>query len=205
MQTLVLNVAPMLIGVVSLIIALGLYIRVKAQPEGNETMNRIGKYIREGSMAFLTREYKVLFVYSLVVMVLLGFSLGIVASLCFLLGAFLSLLAGFFGMKAATYANVRTAQSARDGSKANALLTALDGGAVMGLCVAGLGLIGLGGLYYVFGGTSIIGTVLHSFAVGASSIALFARIGGGIYTKAADVGSDIAGKVLENIPEDDPR
>jgi K(+)-stimulated pyrophosphate-energized sodium pump len=110
-------------------------------------------------------------------------------------------------MKAATYANVKTTQAARTGSKPLALLTALDGGAVMGLSVAGLGAIGLGVLYIIFQNAEdkVLSTVLHSFAVGASSIALFARIGGGIYTKAADVGSDIAGKVIENIPEDDPR
>lgn len=204
MQNLLL-LSPMLLGPVALIVALALYVRIKGLPDGNETMNRIGGYIRAGSMAFLTREYKVLAVYSIVVMVLLGFSLGWLAAVCFLLGAFLSLLAGFFGMKAATYANVRTAQSAREGSKPNALLTALDGGAVMGLSVAGLGLLGLGGLFWYFQGSEKISTVLHAFAVGASSIALFARIGGGIYTKAADVGSDIAGKVIENIPEDDPR
>ncbi|MGZ3712451.1 MAG: sodium/proton-translocating pyrophosphatase, partial [Bdellovibrionota bacterium] len=196
---------PVIAGPIALVVAIALYFRIKAQPDGNETMNRIAKYIREGSMAFLTREYKVLAVYSLVVMALLAYALGAVAAGCFLLGAFLSLLAGFCGMKAATYANVRTAQSAREGSKPNALLTAIDGGAVMGLSVAGLGLLGLGGLYLAFRGTPVVGSALHAFAVGASSIALFARIGGGIYTKAADVGSDIAGKVIENIPEDDPR
>jgi K(+)-stimulated pyrophosphate-energized sodium pump len=197
--------SPLIVGPLALVVALFLYLRIKGLPDGNETMNRIGSYVRAGSMAFLTREYKVLFIYALVVMGLLAFALGPIAAVCFLLGAFLSLLAGFFGMKAATYANVRTAQSAREGSKPNALLTALDGGAVMGLSVAGLGLLGLGALYYVFKGQEVVGTVLHSFAVGASSIALFARIGGGIYTKAADVGADIAGKVIENIPEDDPR
>src|SRR5690606_355258 len=137
------------------------------------------------------------------------FAFGVISGGCFLLGAVLSLLAGFVGMKAATFANVRTAQAARGGSRADALLVALDGGAVMGLFVASLALLGLGGLYLVFTGegefTHELGTVLHSFAVGASSIALFARIGGGIYTKAADVGADIAGKVIEGIPEDDPR
>jgi K(+)-stimulated pyrophosphate-energized sodium pump len=197
--------APMIAGVVGLLIAVFFYIRIKAQPTGNETMNRIAQYIREGSMAFLVREYKVLTVYAVVVAILLGLTLGALAAVCFILGAFLSLLAGFFGMKAATYANVRTTQAAANGSKANALLIALDGGAVMGLAVAGLGLIGLGGLFYFYNGTEVLGTVLHSFAVGASSIALFARIGGGIYTKAADVGADIAGKVIEGIPEDDPR
>jgi len=196
---------PTIAGVVGLIIAAYFYFRVKSQPAGNETMNRIAGYIREGSMAFLVREYKVLSVYSLVVAIALYFMLGLVASVCFILGAFLSLLAGFFGMKAATYANVRTTQAASTGSKAKALLVALDGGAVMGLAVAGLGLIGLGALFKMYVDSNQLGTVLHAFAVGASSIALFARIGGGIYTKAADVGADIAGKVIEGIPEDDPR
>ena len=198
-------VAPLIAGAVGLFIALLLYIRVKAQPSGNETMNRIAGYIREGAMAFLYREYKVLLAYSVIVAILLYATLGPLSAASFALGAFLSLLAGFFGMKAATYANVRTTQAANLKSKSKALLLALDGGAVMGLAVAGLGLLGLGGLFYVFRGDAALATVLHSFAVGASSIALFARIGGGIYTKAADVGADIAGKVIENIPEDDPR
>lgn len=198
-------VSPIIAGIIGLVVALVLYFRVKAQPQGNETMNRIATYVREGSMAFLVREYKVLAIYAVVVGLALGFSLGWTAAAWFLMGAFLSLLAGFFGMKAATYANVRTAQAAQTGSKSKSLLVALDGGAVMGFSVAGLGLIGLGVLYYIYQGTEQVGTILHSFAVGASSIALFARIGGGIYTKAADVGADIAGKVIENIPEDDPR
>lgn len=205
MTSLHLVLSPVIAGALGLIVALIFYVRVKRQPTGNETMNRIAGYVREGAMAFLVREYKVLAAYSVVVGIALGLSLGWLAAGCFILGAFLSLLAGFAGMKAATYANVRTTQAASTGSKANALLVALDGGAVMGLAVAGLGLLGLGGLYYFYQGDEHIGTILHSFAVGASSIALFARIGGGIYTKAADVGADIAGKVVENIPEDDPR
>ncbi len=198
-------ISPLIAGVIGLIVAVVFYIRVKAQPEGNETMNRIASYIREGAMAFLVREYKVLAIYSVVVGIALWYALGAVSAMSFVLGAFLSLLAGFFGMKAATYANVRTSQAASTGVKSKALLVALDGGAVMGLSVAGLGLIGLGLLYKMFAQDVNVATVLHSFAVGASSIALFARIGGGIYTKAADVGADIAGKVIENIPEDDPR
>ena len=198
--------APSIAGLVGLVIAIGLYFRVKAQPAGNETMNRIAGYIREGAMAFLVREYKVLAVYSIVVAALLGWALGSTAATWFIIGAVLSLFAGFIGMKAATFANVRTTHAAATTTKGNALLVALDGGAVMGLSVAGLGLIGLGLIYYFFNqDTENLGTILHSFAVGASSIALFARIGGGIYTKAADVGADIAGKVVENIPEDDPR
>jgi K(+)-stimulated pyrophosphate-energized sodium pump len=205
MTTESLLMTPLIAGIIGLAVALILYIRVKRQPDGNETMKRISQYVREGAMAFLVREYKVLALYAIVVGIALGLSLGWISAGCFVLGAFLSLLAGFFGMKAATFANVRTTQAASTGSKPAALLVALDGGAVMGLSVAALGLIGLGILYYKFQGTEIVGTVMHSFAVGASSIALFARIGGGIYTKAADVGADIAGKVIEGIPEDDPR
>ncbi len=197
-------------AVAGLVLAAFFYFRVRALPEGNADMARIAGYIREGAMAFLTREYKVLAVYAAVVFVALGFMLTWVAALWFLTGAALSLGAGFVGMKAATYGNVRTAQAAAGGSRANALLTALDGGAVMGLCVAALALIGLFAVFFAHPMGSVqanaeLATSLHAFAVGASSIALFARIGGGIYTKAADVGADIAGKVIENIPEDDPR
>jgi len=205
-----LTIAPLAAGVLGLAVAAFFYFRVKSLPEGTDTMNMIARYIREGAMAFLMREYKVLAVYALVVFGFLFLAFrsqgtGLLAGFSFLLGAFLSLFAGFIGMKAATYANVRTSQAAREGSKPRALLTALDGGAVMGLSVAAGALLGLGALYLVYMHDPHLGTVLHSFAVGASSIALFARIGGGIYTKAADVGSDIAGKVVEGIPEDDPR
>jgi K(+)-stimulated pyrophosphate-energized sodium pump len=196
---------PVVFGVLALLIAAFFYFRVLGLEKGNETMERIAGYIREGAMAFLFKQYQVLAVFGVVVAILIGISLGKIPALSFVLGAFLSLLAGFIGMKAATYANVKTTQAARGGSKAMALLTALDGGAVMGLAVAGLGGIGLGGLYLIFKDDAQLSPILHAFAVGASSIALFARIGGGIYTKAADVGSDIAGKVIENIPEDDPR
>jgi K(+)-stimulated pyrophosphate-energized sodium pump len=198
---------PVIFGVLGLVIAAFFYFKVISLGKGTDTMERIAGYIREGAMAFLFRQYKVLAIYSIVVGGLIAYALGGLAAGSFLLGAFLSLLAGFVGMKAATYANVKTTQAARSNSRPLALLTALDGGAVMGLSVAGLGCIGLGIIYLSFkeADDKILSTVLHSFAVGASSIALFARIGGGIYTKAADVGSDIAGKVIENIPEDDPR
>lgn len=197
--------SPVIFGVIGLAIATFFYFRVKALPEGNDTMRRIAGYIREGAMAFLNRQYRVLAVYAVVVFVAIGMSLGWVPGASFLLGAVLSLLAGFIGMRAATLANVRTTEAARTGIRANALLTALDGGAVMGIVVASLGLIGLGGVYLIFKDSENLSPIIHSFAVGASSIALFARIGGGIYTKAADVGSDIAGKVIQGIPEDDPR
>ena len=197
--------SPVFIGVFGLVIAFYFYVRVVNLPAGNETMNRIAGYIREGAMAYLARQYATLAVYGIVVFIAVGMLLGWIAGAAFLAGCSLSLLAGFVGMKAATYANVRTTEAARTGIKANALLTALDGGAVMGLSVAALGLIGLGLLYTIFKNDVHLSPIMHAFAVGASSIALFARIGGGIYTKAADVGSDIAGKVIENIPEDDPR
>lgn len=196
---------PVIFGCLGLAIATFFYFRILRLSKGTETMERIGGYIREGAMAFLFRQYKVLAIYGVLVAALIGYGLGPIAAGAFVFGAFLSLLAGFVGMKAATYANVKTTQAARSGSRAMALLTALDGGAVMGLSVAALGSIGLGVLYLYFQHHAHLSTILHAFAVGASSIALFARIGGGIYTKAADVGSDIAGKVIENIPEDDPR
>lgn len=196
---------PIFFGVFGLALAAFFYMRIMRLPSGNETMNRIAGYIREGSMAFLWRQYKALSVYCIVVAAVIVYALGGIAAGSFILGAFLSLLAGYIGMRAATWANLKTVQAAREGSKPNALLTALDGGAVMGLSVAALGTIGMGGIYLLYVDSPLLSTVLHSFAVGASSIALFARIGGGIYTKAADVGSDIAGKVIENIPEDDPR
>ena len=196
---------PLYVGALGLLIALVFYFRVKALPAGNETMMRIGGYIREGAMAYLFRQNMVLAGYCLVVSGFIVFAFDWHAGLSFVLGAFLSLAAGYIGMKAATYANERTAEAARSGIKSKALLVALDGGAVMGLTVASLGVIGMGLLYIAYKDSPGLSTVIHSFALGASSIALFARIGGGIYTKAADVGSDIAGKVIENIPEDDPR
>ncbi len=197
--------SPIYIGFFGLFLAAFFYMRILALPQGNETMVRIAGYIREGAMAYLFRQYISLTIYAVVVFIAIFFALGKEAAVAFLFGAFLSLLAGYMGMKAATHANVRTTEAAKEQGKGGALLTALDGGAVMGLSVAALGLIGLGSIYLMFKESELLSTVIHSFAVGASSIALFARIGGGIYTKAADVGSDIAGKVIENIPEDDPR
>ncbi len=196
------NQLPFVASGAGLLAAGFFYLRVNLQPAGNDAMNRIAGYIQDGAMAFLRREYQVLAGYIVVVSVLMGSFMGWGAAGAFAAGSLLSLLAGFCGMRAATLANVRTAQAARTGKKPHALLVALDGGAVMGLSVAALGLLGLSTIAAVFPGKA---SLLHAFAVGASSIALFARVGGGIYTKAADVGSDIAGKVVEGIPEDDPR
>ena len=197
--------SPVGIGAIGLVFAVLFYVWTANRPGGTEIMERIAGYIREGAMAFLRREYLVLAGYAAVVFGLLSIKLGIGPGLAFAMGAALSLLAGFVGMRAATLANVRTAEAARQGDKGGALLTALDGGAVMGLAVAGLGLLGLSALFLGLKGGSQLAACLEAFAVGASSIALFARIGGGIYTKAADVGADIAGKVVQGLPEDDAR
>jgi K(+)-stimulated pyrophosphate-energized sodium pump len=198
-------------GVVALVVAAVLYFRVKALPPGNARMQEIGGYIAEGAMAFLKREYTILSIYALVVFAILWFALAPHTAIAFLVGAGLSLLAGYLGMKAATMANIRTAQAAVEKGRGDALMVAFDGGAVMGLCVAGLGTLGLGVIYLMFRDIGdhdtahMLSQTMHGFGAGASSIALFARVGGGIYTKAADVGADLAGKVIAGIPEDDPR
>jgi len=193
-------------GVIGLIVALIIYGFVKKQPVGNEKMREISDMIHDGAMAFLSREYRVLVVFVVVVfgLMLLSPDLGFKTAVAFLTGAFFSVLAGFFGMKAATRANVRTSEAARSKGVAAALLVSYNGGSVMGLAVASLGLLGVGVFYLIFG-TPESAKYINGFAMGASSIALFARIGGGIYTKAADVGADLVGKVEAGIPEDDPR
>ncbi len=171
---------------------------------GNERMREIAAAIAEGADAFLKAEYRILVVFIAALFLLIGLFIGDNAwltALCFLLGAGFSILAGFFGMKVATRANVRTAQAASEGGMNRALAVAFSGGSVMGMCVVGLGLLGCSLIYLVTGSYSI----LFGFSLGASSIALFARVGGGIYTKAADVGADLVGKVEVGIPEDDPR
>jgi len=199
-------------GLFGLAIAWKVYEYVDDQPEGNEKMVEIAEAIHEGAMVFLSREYRILTYFVGGVFVLLvifigqqqGIWVGIWTGVAYLLGAVCSMAAGFFGMNAATTANVRTAQAANDSGQAKALDVAFNGGAVMGLCVASLGLLGVGGLFLLFG-RGDNASVISGFAMGASSIALFARVGGGIYTKIADVGSDLVGKVEAGIPEDDPR
>lgn len=195
----------LLAGLMALAAAAALFFRVKALAAGDGKMLEIASYIREGSMAFLGREFKILFAYSVVVFAVLAIFLDISTAMAFVSGAGLSLLAGYIGMQAATLANVRTAEAAKKSGRGNALMVAFDGGAVMGLCVAGLGIVGLGFIFLKFENSPLFIHIIHGFGVGASSIALFARIGGGIYTKAADVGADLAGKVIAGIPEDDPR
>ncbi|GAB4276630.1 MAG: sodium-translocating pyrophosphatase [Deferrisomatales bacterium] len=193
-----------LMGVAGLIVAALIYSYIKKHSPGNERMQEIGDAIHEGAMVFLQSEYKILAIFIAVVFLLLFWQIAPMTAWAFLAGACCSMLAGFFGMKAATRANVRTSEAARESGMGPALYMAFSGGAVMGLSVASLGLLGLGVLFYFFG-TPDTAQYINGFAMGASSIALFARVGGGIYTKAADVGADLVGKVEAGIPEDDPR
>ena len=188
-------------AVIALIFAAYKAIYVKRADAGNERMQEIAAAIAEGANAFLMAEYKILAVFIAVLFVLMGLLISWGTAICFLLGAGFSILAGFFGMRVATKANVRTASAAMTGGMNRALSIAFSGGSVMGLCVVGLGLLGCSMIYIITGNYDI----LFGFSLGASSIALFARVGGGIYTKAADVGADLVGKVEAGIPEDDPR
>ena len=200
-------------GGVGLLAALVVYRYMVAQPDGNSVMRDLADQIHDGAMAFLRREYTVLAVFVAVVAVLLFLAIGQASALAYVAGAASSVLAGFFGMKAATRANVRTSAAANDEGQGKALRIAFFGGAVMGLSVAALGLLGIGLLYWLLAADAIPGTndlpsfaeIISGFAMGASSIALFARVGGGIFTKAADIGADLVGKVEAGIPEDDPR
>jgi len=191
-------------GAVGLVMARSIYGTLVSQSMGNERMQELREQIHAGAMAFLGREYRVLGIFVAVVAFLLLVFLGIGTAFAFLLGAGASMAAGYFGMQAATQANVRTSEAARSEGQGAALSTAFNGGVVMGLSVASLGLVGVGFLFLLFG-TPENASLINGFAMGASSIALFARVGGGIYTKAADVGSDLVGKVEAGIPEDDPR
>ena len=191
------------IGFAGFLFALSTYVWILRQNPGGAKMVAISELIESGSMTFLKKEYAVLGVFLVVVTVLMAFNLGMDSAVCYIFGALASMLCGFIGMKAATKANVRTAQAARE-SQGQALSVAFYGGSVMGMSVASLGLLGVAFLYKWLAGMDTI-EALNGFAMGASSIALFARVGGGIYTKAADVGADLVGKVEAGIPEDDPR
>ncbi|MDD3360918.1 MAG: sodium-translocating pyrophosphatase [Hespellia sp.] len=193
--------APVM-GVLALLFAVFLANKVSKQDDGTDKMKEIAKAISDGAKAFLTAEYRILIIFVVVLFVLIGFGIGSwVTAVCFVVGAGFSTVAGYCGMTVATKANVRTANAARTGGMNKALSIAFSGGAVMGMCVAGLGVLGVSVIYIITGNVE----VLSGFSLGASSIALFARVGGGIYTKAADVGADLVGKVEAGIPEDDPR
>jgi len=194
------HIAP-LFGLLGLVMALGVYRHVVAQPAGTGLMTEITESIQTGAMAFIKKEYSILAWFIVVVALLLTFAIGPYTALAFVSGAICSMLAGFIGMKAATKANVRTAEAARTAGRDKALAVAFYGGSVMGITIASLGIVGLG--VFFLGWQDPV--VINGFAMGASSIALFARVGGGIYTKSADVGADLVGKVEAGIPEDDPR
>jgi len=194
------------VGLTGLIIAYLIYRNILSHDMGTEKMIAISKLIHDGAMVFLAAEYKILAIFVVIIAVLIFFFIGHETCYAFLGGATCSMLAGFFGMKAATHANVRTSAAANKEGMGAALMVAFGGGSVMGLAVASLGLAGITFAFLLIDSSSAANyTILSGFAMGASSIALFARIGGGIYTKAADVGADLVGKVEANIPEDDPR
>ncbi|MDO4799773.1 MAG: sodium/proton-translocating pyrophosphatase, partial [Bacillota bacterium] len=191
------------IGGLALVFAAFLVVvRINSVQVKHDRMNQIASYIQQGAMAFLKREYKVLIIFSAVLAIAIFIGLkSVETAISFVVGAAFSALAGFVGMRVATKANVRTAFAAKENGMNRALSVAFSGGAVMGMSVVGLGLLGVSLLYIFFDDMQAI----TGFGLGASSIALFARVGGGIYTKAADVGADLVGKVEAGIPEDDPR
>ena len=189
---------------VGLVVAFGLASWVGKQDAGNDRMKEISGFIREGAFAFLKKEYKTMAIVIVVLFIIISFCINLTSGILYVIGALLSVLAGFFGMNVATKGNVRTANAAMTSGMPKALKVAFRSGAVMGLCVAGLGLLGLSAVFVVLD-LATITECITSFGLGASSMALFGRVGGGIYTKAADVGADLVGKVEAGIPEDDPR
>ena len=190
-----------LFGLFAILFAAYLIQKVSRQDSGTDRMREIASYIHDGAKAFLMAEYRILVFFVVALFILIGFGIGWLSAFSFLVGALFSTLAGYIGMNVATKANVRTAAAAKDKGMNGALSIAFSGGAVMGMCVVGFGLLGASLIYYLTGNPD----VLSGFSLGASSVALFARVGEGIYTKAADVGADLVGKVEAGIPEDDPR
>ena len=200
------NLLPPLLGVLGMIVAVIIYGLVKRYDEGQPAIRKIAEAIHDGAMVFMRREYTMLAVFAALLLVLLFVSgLGMATVWAFVAGALSSAGAGWFGMYTATKANVRTTTAAHTDGPAAALSVAFFGGSIMGLAVASLGLMGLGIVYYFFGGDPHTAHHIHGFGMGASTVALFSRVGGGIYTKSADVGADLVGKVEAGIPEDDPR
>jgi K(+)-stimulated pyrophosphate-energized sodium pump len=197
---------PPILGAVGLVIAFAIYLVMSRYTAGDEKVRAIADEIHIGAMVFMHREYKMLFAFAAVLVVGIVLSpLGTNTAIAFVAGAVSSATAGYLGMYAATKANVRTAVAANQEGAAAALNIAFYGGSIMGLCVASLGLMGLGGLYYYFGGDPHTAHAIHGFGMGGSVVALFSRVGGGIFTKSADVGADLVGKIEAGIPEDDPR
>ncbi|MEH6592113.1 MAG: sodium-translocating pyrophosphatase [Halioglobus sp.] len=198
-------ILPPLLGVAGLFIAFIIYHIMTRYSDGEDAVKKIADQIHLGAMVFMHREYKMLGLFALVLVVLVFMSLGTNTAISFIVGAVSSATAGYLGMFAATKANVRTTVAAHEQGAASALTVAFYGGSIMGLLVASLGLIGLGSLYYFIGGDPHTAHAIHGFGMGASVVALFSRVGGGIFTKSADVGADLVGKIEAGIPEDDPR
>ncbi|HKJ53450.1 MAG TPA: sodium-translocating pyrophosphatase [Gammaproteobacteria bacterium] len=199
------NLLPPVIGALGLGAAAFVYAAVKKYPAGEGKVVEIGEQIHLGAMVFMKREYKMLAIFAAVLLVLLYIFLGAGTAICFLMGAVASGTAGYIGMNTATRANMRTTTAAHNEGAAAALTVAFFGGSIMGLAVASLGLLGLGLAFFFFSGSLESLHSIHGFAMGASVVALFSRVGGGIYTKSADVGADLVGKIEAGIPEDDPR
>ncbi len=199
------GLVPTLFGVVGLVVAYFIYQKVKEFPTGDAKIAAISDQIHLGAMVFMRREYRMLAIFAGVLLVVLLFTLGVGTAFAFIVGALCSAGAGYIGMSTATRANVRTTAAAHTRGAADALTVAFFGGSIMGLAVASLGLLGLGTLYLFFGGDPETAHAIHGFGMGASSVALFSRVGGGIFTKSADVGADLVGKLEAGIPEDDPR
>jgi K(+)-stimulated pyrophosphate-energized sodium pump len=199
------HLLPPILGAFGLVVAMYIYRQVKKFPEGEGKVVEIGKQIHLGAMVFMTREYKMLAIFASILTLLLFMFLGWATAFCFVLGALASGTAGYIGMNTATKANVRTTTAAHNSGPAAALTVAFFGGSIMGLCVAALGLLGLGITFIMFSGNPESLHAIHGFAMGASVVALFSRVGGGIFTKSADVGADLVGKLEAGIPEDDPR
>ncbi|MHC5035436.1 MAG: sodium/proton-translocating pyrophosphatase, partial [Planctomycetota bacterium] len=194
------------LGVAGLAVAVVTYYAVLRHPPGSEKMQDISAKVYSGAMVFLKREYSIIAIFMIVVFVALSLALSWRTGVAYLCGAFCSMFAGWLGMKAATRCGTRACQGAIDGGTPAALAIAFQGGSVMGMSVAALGVIGLGFFFLALkDDPATAPLVINGFAMGASSIALFARVGGGIYTKSADVGADLVGKVEGGIPEDDPR
>ena len=198
-------IIPPALGILGMVMAFVVYKLVMKYPDGENNVKKIGDQIHAGALAFMKTEYKYLSIFIAVIVLLAWYALGPYTAISIVVGAICSSVAGFIGMYAATKANVRTATAAQKDGPAAALSVSFYGGSIMGLCVASLGLIGLGGLYYFYIPAEIDPHKLEGFAMGASVVALFSRVGGGIFTKSADVGADLVGKIEAGIPEDDPR
>ena len=199
------SIIPPALGILGMVMAFIVYRLVMKYPDGEDKVKKIGDQIHSGALAFMKTEYKYLSMFIAVIVLLAWYALGPYTAISIIVGAICSSVAGFIGMYAATKANVRTATAAQKDGPAAALSVSFYGGSIMGLCVASLGLIGLGGLYYFYIPAEIDPHKLEGFAMGASVVALFSRVGGGIFTKSADVGADLVGKIEAGIPEDDPR